>query len=59
MSEDAALAALGEVILARYRLDLDRQDAEPLRDPAPPERYKAGTRRETHIKHTKKRWAAH
>ena len=44
---------------AQYRLDLDRQPAEPAPTPRPPERHKPGTRRESHIKHTKKRWAAH
>lgn len=59
MTDDEHLAAVGQRLLARYRLDLDRQPAEPLPDPKPPERYKPGTRRESHIKHTKKRWAAH
>lgn len=58
MSDDT-LEALGQVMLAQYRLELERQPAEPLPDPKPPERYKPGTRRESHIKHTKQRWAAH
>lgn len=59
MTEDDFLDQLGQVILAQYRIDLARQPAEPLPDPKPPERHKPGTRRESHIKHTKKRWAAH
>ena len=58
MSDDA-LDAVGQVILARYRLDLDRAPAEPAKPAKPPEQYRPGTRRESHIKHTKKRWAAH
>ena len=59
MTEDDFLDQLGQVMLAQYRIDLARAPAEPAPAPKPPEQYRPGTRRESHIKHTKQRWAAH
>jgi hypothetical protein len=51
--------AVGQLMLARWRAELDRTPAQPLKPAAPPERLKPGVRRETHIKLTRQRWAAH